>query len=93
MDFMSILLCLILAGCEGNWSVHLETVYLFDMREVNETASTVYIEFLGRNFVLKHIPQKFNNLSTNQVIKFVRSLCKVCGGFGGTTRTESVISR
>ena len=65
------------------------TVYLFDMQQLSETAPTVYREFMDGNFVMKHTPQKFNNVSTDQALEFVNKMCKVSGGLVGITRTES----
>jgi hypothetical protein len=69
------------------------TVYLLDMQQLSETAPTVYSEFMDGNFVVKHTPQKFNNVSTDQALEFVNRMCKVSGGLIGITRTESAMNR
>lgn len=69
------------------------TVYLLDMQQLSETAPTVYAEFMDGNFVVKHTPQKFNNVSTDQALEFVNKMCKVSGGLVGITRTESAMNR
>ena len=44
-------------------------------------------------FVVKHTPQKFNNVSTDQALEFVNKMCKVSGGLVGITRMESAMNR
>ena len=69
------------------------TVYILDMQQLSKPAPTVYSQLMDGNFVVKHTPQKFNNVFTDQALEFVNKMCKVSGSLVGITRTESAMNR
>ena len=69
------------------------TIYLADMKNLEETHPDIYTEFVNGNFVVKKTNHRFNQISTDQALEHVNKICKVAGGLIGITRLESARER
>ena len=57
-----------------------ETVYLTDMKNLEETNPDIYTECVNENFVIKKTSHRFNHISTDQALEHDNKICKVAGG-------------
>ena len=73
----------------ARWGV----IYLLDMLQLEQTAPSVYQEFLAGNFVVKESTGYFNQIATDQALEHVNKQCKIAGGLVGITRIASALNR
>ena len=64
-------------------------VYLVDMRNLVTTAPEVHNEFMAGRFSVKRTDSKFCQITTDQALKRINRVAKVCEGLVGITHLEA----
>ena len=67
------------------------TVYLADMKNLQQTAPAIYNEFTSGNFGVKRTEGAFNQLPTDQALEHINKLCKIAGGLVGITHNRPAL--
>ena len=65
------------------------TVYLCEMKNLQNTHTLVYEEFLNGNFVVKISQLKFNQIPLDQATEWQNKICKISNGIIGITRNDT----
>ena len=64
-------------------------VYLCEMKNLQNTHTLVYEEFLNGNFVVKRSQLKFNQIPLDQATEWQNKICKISNGIIGITRNDT----
>ncbi|CAB3991828.1 Hypothetical predicted protein, partial [Paramuricea clavata] len=64
-------------------------VHLCEMKNLQNTDTLVYEEFLNGNFVVKRSQLKFNQIPLDQATEWQNKICKISNGIIGITRNDT----
>ena len=62
---------------------------LAQMMALDETAPTVYNEFMAGNCVVKEAEGLFNQVHTDMALEHINKLCKIAGSIVGITQSKT----